>query len=99
MVSTKAKTKVTAKTKSTLATEPRVVKPKPNPIFDKTMKDIKDRMVMPNDEEVVGKCASCNEDLEKLLFDSSAKKPQYVVTCNNKECSQYRFMIPWQAKK
>jgi len=41
----------------------------------------------------LGKCSACNSNLVKLLVDSRAAIPQYVVVCNNQDCPQYRFIV------
>lgn len=40
-----------------------------------------------------GVCSTCGSKLVKLLVNSRAEVPEYVLVCDNRECGQYRVIV------
>ena len=80
-VSTKAKVKATTK---------------PMPKVKEAIEPKAVKEAAPEPKPDYGKCASCSSSLERMLHDSRAKVPKYMIVCNNKNCNKYRYVMEWQ---
>ena len=99
---TTIKAKTTAKPKTTV-TKKAVAKPKPKeakvaePKVEAKVEVKKEVVPEPKPEPKpkpdYGKCSVCGLGLESILHDSRAAVPQYDIVCNNKSCSNYRFIV------